>query len=33
MKAEETRFAALVAGAKQFRVPLYQRTYSWTERQ
>jgi alkylated DNA nucleotide flippase Atl1 len=33
MKAEETRFAALMAGAKQFRVPLYQRTYSWTERQ
>ncbi|MFJ8294651.1 hypothetical protein ACIQ9R_02140 [Streptomyces sp. NPDC094447] len=34
MQAKETLFADLVQGrAQQFRVPLYQRTYSWTEKQ
>lgn len=34
MQAKETLFADLVQGkAQQFQVPLYQRTYSWTERQ
>lgn len=33
MHAKETLFADLVQGrAQQFQVPLYQRTYSWTER-
>ncbi|MGW1138924.1 GmrSD restriction endonuclease domain-containing protein [Streptomyces zhihengii] len=34
MQAKETLFADLVQGkTQQFQVPLYQRTYSWTERQ
>ncbi|MER5848708.1 DUF262 domain-containing protein [Streptomyces sp. NPDC002012] len=34
MQAKETLFADLIQGrAQQFQVPLYQRTYSWTERQ
>ncbi|MEV7402672.1 DUF262 domain-containing protein [Streptomyces sp. NPDC091267] len=34
MQAKETIFADLVQGrAQQFQVPLYQRTYSWTEKQ
>lgn len=34
MQAKETMFADLVQGrAQQFQVPLYQRTYSWTEKQ
>ncbi|MER7967465.1 DUF262 domain-containing protein [Streptomyces sp. NPDC096080] len=34
MQAKETLFADLVQGrAQQFQVPLYQRTYSWNERQ
>ncbi|MGW6770979.1 GmrSD restriction endonuclease domain-containing protein [Streptomyces sp. NPDC055037] len=34
MQAKETVFADLVQGrAQQFQVPLYQRTYSWTEKQ
>lgn len=34
MQAKETLFADLVQGrAQQFQVPLYQRTYSWTEEQ
>ncbi|MFI2028292.1 GmrSD restriction endonuclease domain-containing protein [Streptomyces buecherae] len=34
MQAKETLFADLVQGkAQQFQVPLYQRTYSWTEPQ
>ncbi|MDI3390199.1 DUF262 domain-containing protein [Streptomyces sp. B-S-A8] len=34
MRAEESHFADLVQGrAQQFQVPLYQRTYSWTEKQ
>ncbi|MFE1763339.1 DUF262 domain-containing protein [Streptomyces angustmyceticus] len=34
MQAKETLFADLVQGrAQQFQVPLYQRTYSWSERQ
>ncbi|MFE0448303.1 GmrSD restriction endonuclease domain-containing protein [Streptomyces fungicidicus] len=33
MQAKETLFADLVQGrAQQFQVPLYQRTYSWTEK-
>ncbi|MEV0713345.1 DUF262 domain-containing protein [Asanoa sp. NPDC050611] len=33
MKAQETTFEQLVSGAKQFRVPLYQRPYSWTPKE
>ncbi|WP_259370579.1 DUF262 domain-containing protein [Streptomyces sp. SCUT-3] len=34
MEAKETLFADLVQGrAQQFQVPLYQRTYSWTDKQ
>ena len=33
MKAQETTFQALVQGEKQFQIPLYQRTYSWTREQ
>lgn len=34
MQAKETLFADLVQGrAQQFQVPLYQRTFSWTEKQ
>ncbi|GAA2815973.1 GmrSD restriction endonuclease domain-containing protein [Streptomyces showdoensis] len=34
MQAKETLFADLVQGrAQQFQVPLYQRTYAWTEKQ
>ncbi|MFH8788883.1 GmrSD restriction endonuclease domain-containing protein [Streptomyces roseoverticillatus] len=34
MQAKETLFADLVQGrAQQFQVPLYQRTYSWSEKQ
>ncbi|MBK0371487.1 DUF262 domain-containing protein [Streptomyces sp. RB110-1] len=34
MQAKETLFADLIQGrAQQFQVPLYQRTYSWTEKQ
>ncbi|MGV9414748.1 DUF262 domain-containing protein [Nocardia sp. NPDC003693] len=33
MKASETTLAALVQGEKQFQIPLYQRTYSWTDKQ
>ncbi|MEU9315777.1 DUF262 domain-containing protein [Streptomyces sp. NPDC048295] len=34
MRAEESHFADLVQGrAQQFQIPLYQRTYSWTEKQ
>ncbi|MGW7595498.1 GmrSD restriction endonuclease domain-containing protein, partial [Streptomyces rubiginosohelvolus] len=33
MQAKETLLADLVQGrAQQFQVPLYQRTYSWTEK-
>ncbi|SCL26070.1 6-O-methylguanine DNA methyltransferase, DNA binding domain [Micromonospora pallida] len=31
--AQETTLRELLEGAKQYRVPLYQRTYSWTEPQ
>ncbi|MEV0330770.1 DUF262 domain-containing protein [Micromonospora echinospora] len=31
--AEETKLQGLLEGAKQYHVPLYQRTYSWTELQ
>ncbi|MCM2429336.1 GmrSD restriction endonuclease domain-containing protein [Streptomyces sp. RKAG337] len=33
MHAEEVTFSKLVAGEKQFQVPLYQRTYSWTDKE
>lgn len=34
MQAKETLFADLMQGrTQQFQVPLYQRTYSWTEKQ
>lgn len=31
MKAQESPLNALLEGQKQFIVPLFQRTYSWTE--
>ncbi|MFI6581745.1 DUF262 domain-containing protein [Embleya sp. NPDC050493] len=33
MQARETTLATLVQGQKQFQVPLYQRTYSWTDKE
>ncbi|MFI8511258.1 DUF262 domain-containing protein [Streptomyces sp. NPDC085460] len=33
MRAQEITFLKLVQGEKQFQVPLYQRTYSWTRKQ
>ena len=33
MKAQEITLEELVSGNRQFRVPLYQRTYSWQEKQ
>lgn len=33
MRAQEVSFLSLIQGEKQFQVPLYQRTYSWQERQ
>jgi alkylated DNA nucleotide flippase Atl1 len=33
VRAHEVTFLDLVQGEKQFQVPLYQRTYSWTEKQ
>ena len=33
MRAHEVTFLDLIQGEKQFEVPLYQRTYSWTEAQ
>ncbi|GLZ43769.1 DUF262 domain-containing protein [Actinokineospora sp. NBRC 105648] len=33
MKASEVTFVGLVQGQKQFQVPLYQRTYSWSDKQ
>ena len=33
MRAHEMSFLNLVRGEKQFQVPLYQRTHSWTEKQ
>jgi hypothetical protein len=33
MKAQETSFQEIIQGQKQFQVPLYQRTYSWQEKQ
>jgi alkylated DNA nucleotide flippase Atl1 len=33
MRASETTFVGLIQGQKQFQVPLYQRTYSWQEKQ
>ncbi len=31
VKAQETTLQELLEGSKQYRVPLYQRTYSWGE--
>lgn len=33
MKASETRLLEFLEKAKQFAIPIYQRTYSWTEKQ
>jgi len=33
MKATETRFLDFLKGPRQFIIPIYQRTYSWTEKQ
>ena len=33
MKATETSFVKFLQGTKQFTIPIYQRTYSWTEKQ
>ena len=33
MRAHEVSFLDLVQGEKQFQIPLYQRTYSWTDEQ
>src|SRR5215831_12453555 len=33
MNARETTFKVMIQGEKQFQVPLYQRTYSWQEKQ
>ena len=33
MKATETPFVKFLQGAQQFIIPIYQRTYSWTEKQ
>ncbi|WP_030679576.1 GmrSD restriction endonuclease domain-containing protein [Streptomyces cellulosae] len=33
MRAQEITFLKLVQGEKQFQVPLYQRTYSWTRKE
>ena len=32
MKANETNFQVLIEGTKQYVVPLYQRSYSWEEK-
>ena len=32
MQVRETTLRELLGGSKQFRVPLFQRTYSWTDR-
>ena len=33
MKATETQLLPFLEGKKQFRIPIYQRTYSWTQKQ
>jgi len=33
MKATETPLLQLLDGTRQFLIPTYQRTYSWTEKQ
>ena len=33
MKASETKFLKLLEGSEQFTIPIYQRTYSWQERE
>ena len=32
MKANEANFLALLANRRQFAIPIYQRTYSWGEK-
>lgn len=32
MQVRETSLQELIGGPKQFRVPLFQRTYTWEER-
>ena len=31
MKAQDLQFTQLIQGAKQFIIPIFQRTYSWDE--
>ncbi len=33
MQARETQLVKFLQGTKQFIIPIYQRTYSWTEKQ
>ncbi|WP_394554575.1 DUF262 domain-containing protein [Agromyces sp. MMS24-JH15] len=33
MDVQETQLQSVLAGVKQYRVPLYQRTYSWSSKQ
>jgi uncharacterized protein with ParB-like and HNH nuclease domain len=33
LKASEINFTKFLAGSKQFTIPIYQRTYSWTQKQ
>ena len=33
MKATETNFLQFLKGPKQFVIPIYQRTYSWSKKQ
>jgi uncharacterized protein with ParB-like and HNH nuclease domain len=33
MKATETQLIKFLQGTRQFLIPIYQRTYSWTEKQ
>ncbi|ELR98411.1 DUF262 domain-containing protein [Gloeocapsa sp. PCC 73106] len=33
MKATETKFLKFLQQPKQFVIPIYQRTYSWTKKQ
>ena len=33
MQAKETKLQEIIEGAKQYVIPLFQRTYSWTEKE
>jgi len=33
MNAKETRIQEIIEGVKQYIIPLFQRTYSWTEKE